>query len=198
MIRVLGPDELPAAAALAAAAFREDPGFSYIFPDDAARRARLPALLRALLRMDRVAGGSVNGAFDGDALVGVSSLLPAGVNEPGLARWLGAVALSPVLFADPAGLLRGAEVARAIGPLRPASSTYLHLMAVHPACQGRGIGAALLRDALKEGPLYLETFAPENRAWYSARGLKETAEVRGAARPPFWTFKSRLGACPPC
>ena len=190
MIRPLAPAELPAAAALAAAAFREDPGFSYIFPDDAARRARLPALLRALLRIDRAAGGVVSGAFDGDALVGVSSLLPAGVAEPGLARWLGAVALSPVLFADPAALLRGAEVARAIGPLRPASSAYLHLMAVHPACQGRGVGAALLREALKDGPLYLETFAPENRAWYASRGLKETAQVQGGLRPPFWTFRT--------
>lgn len=189
MIRVLGPDELPAAAALAAAAFREDPGFSYVFPDDAARRARLPALLRALLRVDRAAGGSVSGAFDGDALVGVSSLLPAGVAEPGLARWLSAVALSPVLFADPAGLLRGADLARAIGALRPVSTPYLHLMAVHPACQGRGVGAALLRNALKDGALYLETFAPENRAWYAARGLKETAEIRGGQRPSFWTFR---------
>ncbi len=189
MIRALTPDELPAAAALAAAAFREDPGFAYIFPDFGARRARLPALLRALLRTDLAAGGVVRGAFDGDALVGVSSLLPSGVREPGLAAWLRSVALSPGLFADPAALLRGAEVARAIGPLRPAASPYLHLMAVHPACQARGIGAALLRDALSDGALYLETFEPSNRAWYAARGLKETAEVRGAARPPFWTFR---------
>ncbi|MDX6768266.1 MAG: GNAT family N-acetyltransferase [Elusimicrobiota bacterium] len=190
MIRVLVSDELPAAAALAAAALREDPGFSYMYPEDAARRARLPALLRALLRADLAAGGRVAGAFDGDALVGVSSLLPGGTPEPGLAAWLRSVALSPVLFADPAGLLRGAEVARALAPLRPAASPYLRLLAVHPACQGRGVGAALLRDALKDGALYLETFEPSNRAWYAARGLKETAEVRGAQRPPFWTFRT--------
>lgn len=190
MIRALGFDELPAAAALAADAFRDDPGFAYIIPDFAARRARLSVLLRALLRTDLAAGGRLSGAFDGDALVGLSSLLPAGVRVPGLTAWLRSVALCPSLFADPSALLRGAEVALAMAPLRPAAFPYLHLMAVHPACQGRGVGAALLRDALKDGSLYLETFAPENRSWYAGRGLKETAEVRGAARPPFWTFRT--------
>lgn len=190
MIRELELYELSGAAALAAAALREDPGFSYIFPDDAARRIRLPALLLALLRIDASAGGEVRGAFDGDALVGVSARLPAGTSEPGIASWVKYVALSPILFTDPTALLRGAEVARAIGPLRPSSSVYLHLMAVHPACQGRGIGAALLRDTMKNGALYLETFEPSNRLWYSARGLKETAQVQGGQRPPFWTFRS--------
>ncbi len=190
MIRGLELYELSGAAGLAAAAFRDDPAFSYIFPDPAARRIRLPALLQTLLRIDASAGGEVRGAFDGDALVGVSARLPAGTSEPGIASWVKYVALRPILFTDPPALLRGAEVARAIGPLRPPSSVYLHLMAVHPACQGRGIGAALLRDSMKTGPLYLETFAPENRAWYAARGLKETAQVQGGARPPFWTFRS--------
>lgn len=190
MIRPLRREELAAAGELAAAALREDPAFSYILPDDDRRRRRLPELLAALLRVDRAAGGRVSGAFDGDALVGLSSLLPAGTAEPGLLSWLPQAPRLRWLFASPAMLLRGADVARAVAPLRPLDSAYLHLLAVHPACHGRGVGAALLRDAMRTGPLYLETFEPSNRRWYAARGLKETAEVRGAARPPFWTFRS--------
>lgn len=190
MIRALRPEELEEGAALAAAALREDPAFRYIVPDDAARRRRLPALLLALLRVDRRAGARVNGAFEGEALVGLASVLPAGVAEPGLPSWLPQAPRLGWLFAHPAMLLRGAEVARAIAPHRPLRCDYLHLLAVHPACQGRGIGASLVKDARSSGSLYLETFEPANRRWYAARGLRETSEVRGASRPPFWTFKA--------
>ena len=76
--------------------------------------------------------------------------------------------------------------------MRPSSADYLRLLAVHPATQKRGIGAALLRDALKGGkPLYLETFAPEIAAWCEARGFTRLAEVRSPVRPTFWTLIRR-------
>lgn len=190
MIRPLTRREVPAAAELAAAAFREDPGFRFIIPDDAQRRGRLSALLAASLRIDLAAGAAVKGAFDGDALVGLSSLRRQGGRDPGLWAWLRHVPGLWWLYADPAMLLRGVLVARALEPLRPRDRGYLHLLAVHPACHGRGVGAALLKDALSTGPLHLETFEPANRKWYAARGLKEIAETRAPGLPPFWTFRS--------
>jgi ribosomal protein S18 acetylase RimI-like enzyme len=190
VIRPLTRGEVPAAAELAAAAFREDPGFRFIIPDDAKRRWRLPALFAASLRIDLDAGAQVKGAFDGDALVGLSSVRRGAGRSPGLRAWLRHVPSLWWLYADPAMLLRGVLVARAIEPLRPKDRAYLHLLAVHPACGGRGIGAALLRDVLASGPTHLETFEPANRKWYAARGLKEIAETRSPGLPPFWTFRS--------
>ena len=190
MIRDLTEGELSAAAHLAAAAFREDPGFSHILPDDAGRRWRLPSLIEAILRVDAAAGGHVKGAFDGDALVGMSSILPAGAPNPGLSVWLGQWRRLAWLLKDPAAILRALALVDAMERRRPAASDYLHLLAVHPATQGRGIGAALLRDAIKAGrPVYLETFSAENAAWYEARGFQSPAVVSSPVRPTFWTLK---------
>jgi GNAT superfamily N-acetyltransferase len=190
MIRPLSEEEIAPASHLAAAAFREDPGFSYVLPDDAVRRWRLPSFLETLLRVDAAAGGRLTGAFDDGALVGVAAALPAGTPNPGKAAWLKHARRLSWLVKDPAALLRALALGDAIERLRPKQNDYLHLLAVHPAAQGRGVGAALLRDALKSGrSLYLETFTPGNAAWYEARGFQRLAEVNSPVRPTFWTLK---------
>ena len=196
MIRDLTAEEIPSAAHLAAAALREDPGFSYLIPDDARRRHRLPSLIAALLRVDAASGGRVRGAFDGDALVGVSAVMPSGAPAPGLLAWLRRSRGLGWMLKDPSVILRSLALVGAVERLRPPSADYLHLLAVHPATQGRGIGAALLRDALKSGrSLYLETFTPGNAVWYEARGFSRVAEVGSPVRPTFWTLK-RPGLTP--
>jgi GNAT superfamily N-acetyltransferase len=175
---------------LAAAAFRDDPGFSHLIPDDAARRWRLPSLIEALLRVDAAAGGRVRGAFDEDALVGISASMPSGARSPRLLDWLRNWRGLSWMLKDPGAILRSLALVQALERLRPASADYLHLLAVHPATQGRGVGAALLRDVLKSGkPLYLETFTPGNVAWYEARGFKRLTEVVSPVRPTFWTLR---------
>lgn len=190
MIRDLEKAELPLAGALAAAAFRDDPGFSHLIPDDAKRRLRLPSLIEALLSVDQASGGRVRGAFDDGALVGVSATMPVGAKNPDLADWLLRWRGLSWLAADPAAVLRCLAMVEAIESLRPADHDYLHLLAVHPTAQGRGVGGALVNDALKSGrPLYLETFTPENAAWYESLGFKRRAEVVSPTRPVFWTFQ---------
>jgi len=190
VIRELSAEEFSAAAHLAAAAFREDPGFSHILPGDAARRWRLPSLIEAMLRVDSAAGGRIMGAFDGEALVGMSAILPAGARNPSLFVWLGQWRRLAWMLLQPAAILRALGLVDAMERRRPPGSDYLHLLAVHPATQGRGIGAALLRDSFKAGkPVYLETFTAENAAWYEARGFKHAATVSSPVRPTFWTLK---------
>lgn len=190
MIRPLVDSELPEAAALAAAAFREDPAFAYILPDDAQRRIRLPSMFAALLRIDRDAGGRVCGAFDEGALVGISSVLPAGAEAPAPPDWIRHLPELGWFLLEPAALLRGMALSRAVEERRPPDADYLHLLAVHPATQGRGVGAALLNAA--PNPLSLETFTDANRAWYEARGFKLLLEIRSPVRPTFWTMRREV------
>ena len=187
MIRELEERELAEAGALAAAAFREDAGFSHILPDDALRRWRLPALLEAMMRVDVACGGRVSGAFDDGALIGIASILPPGASEPDLADWTRELPRLSWLALSPAAALRALGLRRAIESVRPKTLDYLNLLAVHPATQGRGVGAALLNSAPK--CLYLETFEEKNAAWYQARGFKLTSEVQSPARPTFWTLR---------
>lgn len=187
MIRPLGREELPDAAALAAAAFREDAGFSHIFPDDALRRWRLPSILEAMLRVDFACGGEVQGAFDDGALIGMSSILPAAASEPDLADWTRELPRLGWLAFSPATMLRALGIRRAIESVRPKTLDYLNLLAVHPAAQERGVGAALLNAAPKS--LYLETFEKPNAEWYQKRGFRLTSEIRSPVRPTFWTLR---------
>jgi len=191
VIRELAEAEYPAAAALAAAAFREDPGFAHILPDDAERRHRLPSIFEALLRVDAAAGGRVVGAFDEGALVGVSSTLRAGVENPAIPDWIKHLPTLAWLVRKPAASLRALSLIHAVEERRTSASDYLHLLAVHPATQGRGIGAALINETIKSArhSIYLETFTESNLAWYEARGFKLLMEVISPVRPTFWTFR---------
>lgn len=187
MILPLAENRFHEAAALAAAAFREDAGFSYILPGDAVRRWRLPRILEAMLRVDAACGGRVSGAFDGGALVGLTSVLPVNAAQPDLADWIREFPRLGWFALEPAALLRALAVRRAIESARPKTLDYLNLLAVHPAAQGRGVGAALLNAAPKT--LYLETFEERNAAWYEKRGFRLTGEIQSPVRPTFWTLR---------
>lgn len=187
MIRPLKEEELTNAAALAAAAFRDDAGFSYLVPDDAERRWRLPSMIEATLRSDAIRGGAVAGAFDDGALVGVSSVLPPSAAEPDLAVWVRELPRIGWMLRRPSVLLRALGLMSAMKDVRPRTHAYLHLLAVHPATQGRGVGAALLNAAPKS--LCLETFERRNVEWYEKRGFRAVGEVRSPVRPIFWALR---------
>ena len=65
--------------------------------------------------------------------------------------------------------------------LVPADAWYLTIIGIHPAAQGRGLGARLLAPTLAEADAvgayaFLETFSPRNTAFYARAGFVRVAE----------------------
>jgi GNAT superfamily N-acetyltransferase len=129
----------------------------------------------------------VSGAFDDGALIGLSSVLPTRSSDADLADWTRELPRLWWFALEPAALLRAAAVRRAIESVRPKTLDYLNLLAVHPATQGRGVGAALLNAAPKT--LCLETFEKSSADWYQKRGFRLTGEVQSPVRPAFWALR---------
>jgi GNAT superfamily N-acetyltransferase len=75
--------------------------------------------------------------------------------------------------------------------LVPKDAWYLTIIGVHPASQGRGIGAELLRPTLAEATRtgahsFLETFRPRSLAFYERAGFARVAEfVEPTTRAPY-------------
>jgi GNAT superfamily N-acetyltransferase len=70
---------------------------------------------------------------------------------------------------------------------------YLPLTGVDPVAQGRGLGSALLRHALKtcdrDGlPAYLEATSPRNRDLYARHGFNTIGIIQEGTSPPLWAM----------
>ena len=70
----------------------------------------------------------------------------------------------------------------------PEPHWYLPLIAVDPACQGRGLGGALLKQALArcdaDGlPAYLESSNPRNIALYQRHGFEILGRIQVGSSP---------------
>jgi len=70
---------------------------------------------------------------------------------------------------------------------------YLPLTGVDSIAQGRGLGAALLRHALKicdrDGlPAYLEATSPRSRNLYLRHGFNVVQMIQAGASPPLWAM----------
>ena len=70
---------------------------------------------------------------------------------------------------------------------------YLPLTGVDPVAQGRGLGATLLRHALKtcdsDGlPAYLEATSPRSRNLYLRHGFNVIQIIQAGTSPPLWAM----------
>ena len=185
-IRRASPDDLDLAAATLAAAFEDDPIFSWCIPDAPRRRRILPAFFRLIGRTidqyDEIylaEGGVAMWVPPG------SPVVPAAAGErfeSGLAELLG----------DAAD--RTFELVATMDEHHPHEDHhYLWFLGVAPAQQGRGVGSSLLRRVLatadrREVPAYLEATSKDNVRLYERHGFEIVDELRAAGSPTLWAM----------
>ena len=85
-------------------------------------------------------------------------------------------------------VLRLLEDAHFTGP-----HSYVVAVGVAPSEQGKGVGGALLRSALRAAaaqgvPCYLETASPKGVAIYEHLGFRVQHAFAPQGLPPFWTM----------
>ncbi len=170
-----------------AAAFEEDPIFSWLLPKENQRFARLLRFFELELRHVALPVGRVWTAAHS---VGASLELP-----PGAWRMpLGAqVAHGPAFVRAFGTHLPRATVLLTLIERRHIREPhyYIPYIGVAPDAQGRGLGTALLRPTLdrcdREGvPAYLEATSERNAALYERLGFKRRGELRLGSSPPLW------------
>jgi GNAT superfamily N-acetyltransferase len=166
-------------------AFRDDPAYTYVFPDEADRVRSLGGLWDAIIRFTLVYGE----AWTTPEGSGVACWLPPGNAELTFRRLL------RTGFALPRAMMRFESSARrrAMGLVgymdekhrraMPGPHWYLWALGVEPAVQGQGIGGRLLRPVLARAdavglPCYLETETERNVVFYRKHGFEVVTEER--------------------
>ena len=181
---------MPAAAGVLARALADDPGWVYLFPDDATRVARMTRMLRCML-----AGAYV----PQDASLHVPGAAAAIWTPPGGHDLTLGVALRVAL---PLAFMLGRASARAVRLFRAMEGRvpdephyYLAILGVDPAQQGRGLGLAVCAPVLARCDesrtlAWLESTNPRNHSFYRRRGF-EVAAATAIADGPTFTFFAR-------
>lgn len=188
-VRPAGPPDVIRLAAVLAAAFQDDPGFTWCAPDPARRRRHGQRFFALTLRRGYLPKGEVHTTRDLDA---VALWAPPEQWESPPTELL---AFLPVLVSSTGRhLLRTLKGLAAMDELhrrhvRP--HRYLALMAVHPSTQGHGLGTSLLDHALthcdaERMPAYLEATSPRNRDLYLRHDFQVVDEQRWIGGGPLW------------
>jgi GNAT superfamily N-acetyltransferase len=197
----VGTDRWDAVADVLAAAFVDDPVFSWLLPDAGTRRAALRRLFaiegrhRALPLGRSVAAG--NGADGTGGLAGAVLALPPGNGTP--SAWF-QVRHGPG-YARVFGrhLLRAGRLSDAMTRVHPSTPhLYLFAIGVRPELQGRGVATAMLEPLLRrcdaeQLPAYLEASSPRNARLYRRLGFVTDDVLRVGDSPPL-----ELMTRPPC
>jgi GNAT superfamily N-acetyltransferase len=159
------------------AAFADDPGLAWIWPDRADRLARLPHFFAPIV------GGTI--------LHGVA-LRSAGGEAVSLWRQPGRITPTPEEMAPwqasmarafSAGGQRSQLMAATLKAHQPDGFDwwYLQFIGVHPAAQGTGLGGAVIRAGLDLAaaagcPVHVEVMNPDNLGYYRHVGFRVTDE----------------------
>lgn len=190
-IRVLENGRDPALVARTlAAAFQDDPAFSWIIPDPPKRRAILPRFF-AVMAEQSWRHGEVLASEDRGA---ASLWYPAGEVRDGVLTSLkdNLRLLAQFGRALPRGLMVAEELHKRHP--NPQPFCYLRYVGVAPSAQGKGWGGAVIRAgiarALAQGQgVLLETATQSNVAIYTRLGFEVREEWRVPGDGPrFWTM----------
>lgn len=210
-IRVLGPQDRVAAAALLARGFAKEPGNLVLVPDARARRVLVETSARASLR-HLLPRGTVHGVTDGgqlaaiavwhapasgsgpvgDALRGLADAAShAGVLAPQLPH---ALAVARTHRRSLVGLLRWRR--RLIAEVEAGLTWHLAYLATAPEHRGRGAARALLERQLvrcdEDGAAaWLETTDPVNPPIYARFGFGTVGHREDAGWHPGWWIMRR-------
>ncbi len=185
--REASPTDVGRLSASLAAAFEQDPIFTWLLPKENQRFARLVRFFTLELRHVVFPVGRVWSVPEG---VGASLELP----HHAWRMPLGAqVAHGPAfLRAFGARLPRAMALLTLIERLHIREPHYyIPYIGVAPDAQGQGLGTALLRPTLDrcdhEGlPAYLEATSERNAALYERLGFRQKGELRLGGSPPLW------------
>ncbi|MEV6109253.1 GNAT family N-acetyltransferase [Streptomyces sp. NPDC051940] len=199
-IGIAGRAQVTGLATALARAFVDDPVWSYVFPDEEARRGRILArVFSAQLRYFHLRHGACDYTADGTGRVVAGALW----NPPGTWRtslWDDVVSLPAAVRAAGRHLARGFAVIRAMEKVHPDEPHwYLAVIGTDPDVRGTGHGAALITARLTEAdasglPVYLESSNPSNVPYYERFGFRVTGEVRpGRGAPTLHTMQRPVG-----
>jgi ribosomal protein S18 acetylase RimI-like enzyme len=182
--RPAGPGDRDELNRVLAAAFLDDPIVTWMVPDRPTRERLMPEMFDAFAdAFARHDATRLVAAGDGDSGVagGAAMWSPPGVapvhpdDEEAMSLRLADLA-GPHL--DRMGTCMA--VFEEAHPSEPA--WFLQFVGVDPACQGRGLGARLLRDVLdvadRDGEAaYLEATSEQNRRLYERHGFRRVADL---------------------
>ncbi|MCK6431053.1 MAG: GNAT family N-acetyltransferase [Burkholderiaceae bacterium] len=161
-------------------AFAADPGVRWLFPDAASYRTHFPAFARAF-------GGR---AFALGTATCVGSLAAALWLPPGAGPDDDALIEVVERGASPERRAQAFELFERMGRCHPGEPHwYLPLIGADPACQGRGLGSALLRHTLalcdaSNLPAYLEATSERSVPLYRRHGFEVVDVLRVGTCPP--------------
>ncbi|GCD18887.1 hypothetical protein CTKZ_04490 [Cellulomonas algicola] len=172
--------DLPAAAAVLAAALADDPGFRHLFPVDSRRESELRALYRMTLSDALRYGLTYVTKLDGVVTGAVALYAPGGYPMTAARWWRQAFRIAAIALRTREhsfGLIKfGDLTAEGV----PADAWYVEALGVRPDLQRAGRGKLLMARVFAdidagEAPGYLETTKPLNVTYYSALGYAETS-----------------------
>jgi hypothetical protein len=155
------------------AAFAEDPGLSWLWPERDERMQRLPSFFKAIIGGTMAHGVALHSTGNSDA---VSLWRRPGHINPGLLETL--CSLPSMAKAFRTGRERATLMSTTLKAHQPRDYQwwYLQFIGVGPSAQGTGLGGAAVRAGLQlaraDGmPTWVEVMNPDNLGYYRHAGF---------------------------